>query len=396
MNDKTESLTRRALYELVWTQPRTELAKQFKISDVALGKLCRQMNVPAPPQGYWAHVASKSQGKAKFARPPLSYTVYERIDEDHAEIRNSLPQFDPKNLSEPLPPLPAPSESQDDAVKRYVGLVRAVPLPKPGRGTHPVVEKLLKEDERLATIATNFSWDKPKYKDATGRKLLTGLNRLLWWWTDLGFKPGSSGTRHIHLNVTLGGYLESFEVTAGPVDTLRPSSPNTSNHQFSLRLDTRYTSQARKPDLCFSNFDTEDLVATATLLIQRREAEFRAGLKREHAHKVWVREDALKKDLEAKEAMRQRREAAHKELISSREQAIDGAIFGMRKSDELRALVKALEQKSAGLKDGGIAFSRWKKWLLAKADALDLRLMSTDDLDVWIAGFRLSDDDPVV
>ncbi len=44
-------LTRKELYDLVWAKPRTEIAKQLEISDVRLGTLCREMNVPAPPRG---------------------------------------------------------------------------------------------------------------------------------------------------------------------------------------------------------------------------------------------------------------------------------------------------------------------------------------------------------
>lgn len=46
-------LTREELYAKVWSKPATELAKEFGISDVAIGKICRRMNVPKPGPGYW-------------------------------------------------------------------------------------------------------------------------------------------------------------------------------------------------------------------------------------------------------------------------------------------------------------------------------------------------------
>ena len=52
------TLPRSELYELVWTRPVTELAKEFGISDVALAKRCRALNIPLPPRGYWAKVAA--------------------------------------------------------------------------------------------------------------------------------------------------------------------------------------------------------------------------------------------------------------------------------------------------------------------------------------------------
>ena len=46
------------LYARVWSKTLREAAKQYGISDVALKKLCRRLNVPTPPQGYWLRLAS--------------------------------------------------------------------------------------------------------------------------------------------------------------------------------------------------------------------------------------------------------------------------------------------------------------------------------------------------
>jgi len=51
-------LTHRSLYELVWSKPMSSLAGDFGISDVALAKRCRQVDVPIPYRGYWARIAA--------------------------------------------------------------------------------------------------------------------------------------------------------------------------------------------------------------------------------------------------------------------------------------------------------------------------------------------------
>ena len=61
------TLPRSALYELVWTKPVTELAKEFGISDVALAKRCRSIKIPLPPRGYWARVAAGQKPTAPIA-----------------------------------------------------------------------------------------------------------------------------------------------------------------------------------------------------------------------------------------------------------------------------------------------------------------------------------------
>src|ERR1700747_559099 len=50
------TLSREDLYELVWSKPMRDLAKDFGISDVALAKRCRRLGIPVPGRGYWARV----------------------------------------------------------------------------------------------------------------------------------------------------------------------------------------------------------------------------------------------------------------------------------------------------------------------------------------------------
>jgi hypothetical protein len=50
------TLSREDLYELTWSKPLSELAKDFGISDVALAKRCRRLGIPVPGRGYWARV----------------------------------------------------------------------------------------------------------------------------------------------------------------------------------------------------------------------------------------------------------------------------------------------------------------------------------------------------
>jgi hypothetical protein len=58
---------RAKLYEEVWAEAVTTVAKRYGPSDVALRKICRQLAVPLPPLGYWAKIAA---GK-KLPTPPL-------------------------------------------------------------------------------------------------------------------------------------------------------------------------------------------------------------------------------------------------------------------------------------------------------------------------------------
>lgn len=45
---------RETLYKEVWEKPVTEVAKRYKVSDVAIHKVCKALDIPTPPAGYWA------------------------------------------------------------------------------------------------------------------------------------------------------------------------------------------------------------------------------------------------------------------------------------------------------------------------------------------------------
>ncbi|UVA79402.1 hypothetical protein [Pandoraea commovens] len=66
--DSGEEISRDELYELVWSKPMMEVASRFGVSSSYMARVCRHLNVPRPPRGYWAKVsAGKSVGKI----PPL-------------------------------------------------------------------------------------------------------------------------------------------------------------------------------------------------------------------------------------------------------------------------------------------------------------------------------------
>jgi hypothetical protein len=83
---RVHRISRRDLYELVWSEPTTTLAERFGISDVGLAKVCRRSDIPAPPRGYWAKIAAGDS----LSRPELperadlgSRAITFRTNRDH-------------------------------------------------------------------------------------------------------------------------------------------------------------------------------------------------------------------------------------------------------------------------------------------------------------------------
>ena len=89
MPSDTVVVTREVLYEQVWTTPMRQLAKDYGVSDVALAKTCRKLDVPVPPRGYWAKL---QHGKKTAPRPPLSPVDGAR---ERATVTRSPPAMPP-------------------------------------------------------------------------------------------------------------------------------------------------------------------------------------------------------------------------------------------------------------------------------------------------------------
>jgi len=104
-DDEEERLTlsREDLYELAWSKPISELAKDFGISDVGLAKRCRRLGVPLPGRGYWARVDA---GQKPY-RPKLP----QREPQWHDQNALTVPTVEPREEERP----PTTEETQDDA-----------------------------------------------------------------------------------------------------------------------------------------------------------------------------------------------------------------------------------------------------------------------------------------
>lgn len=85
------TITREQLYELVWSRPTTTIAKELGISDVAVSKICKKLNVPKPKLGHWA---KKQHGKRvrQTPLPPLKPGTPERYTIHPTESKGFPPE----------------------------------------------------------------------------------------------------------------------------------------------------------------------------------------------------------------------------------------------------------------------------------------------------------------
>jgi len=53
------TLTRKQLYDLVWSTPMTSISKKYLLSTTRIRSICKKMNVPIPESGYWQKIQYK-------------------------------------------------------------------------------------------------------------------------------------------------------------------------------------------------------------------------------------------------------------------------------------------------------------------------------------------------
>ncbi len=112
---------RQELYEKVWQFPLRKLAGEYKVSDVALAKVCRKLQIPLPGLGHWTKIACGHT----IPRPPLP------------EVQN-LPVLI-RQVREPETPVLREDASELETIERVA--TSATPSVTKAMLAHPLIEK---------------------------------------------------------------------------------------------------------------------------------------------------------------------------------------------------------------------------------------------------------------
>lgn len=114
-----KTITREELYKLVWEKPAAQLKKDFEISDVAIAKACRRLEIPKPPRGYWAKLAAGKKIK-RTPLPKISKELKEKLAQEKI-LRTQTEKVENYPTYEPL---------------------QRIKLPENNRKLHPVAREL--------------------------------------------------------------------------------------------------------------------------------------------------------------------------------------------------------------------------------------------------------------
>lgn len=97
------ALSRKELYQRVWSRPLSVVAEELGVGGNALAKICDRLLVPYPPRGYWRRAAG-GRAPSRPPLPPAPETAARRltISAKRASSRRARTRLDPAVRREQL------------------------------------------------------------------------------------------------------------------------------------------------------------------------------------------------------------------------------------------------------------------------------------------------------
>ena len=173
------TVKREELYQQVWCTPMMRLAKQYDVSGNRLATICKKLEVPVPPRGYWAR---KTHGYSD-RQPPLpkpsskcqnAYSFKEhrkKVIRFHDQRSNRLKNLSsvpvPKTLIDAHPLVQQFNERVAEKETRYLNRGR-IPIPTKDDLSIQVSPKLLCRALRIMNAILKYA-EKQGWKISTGK-----------------------------------------------------------------------------------------------------------------------------------------------------------------------------------------------------------------------------------
>ena len=373
--------TRRELYERVWAEPISALAKTLQVSDVWLAKTCRLSDIPLPPRGYWAklyagHVVSKTPLplRAPGASDQVTVGGGRYFDYRAAE---------PKAATVPEPPAYEETEEQIDArVEKMVpkGWRPARSLDAP----YPAIARLLSEDQERRTARDRSprpTYDAPRFESRVEQRRLLLISNLFGLLFQMDAEPAIRGNDARETSAHVGNQWVRF--TVDTTAKLRPrrhpsKTPGRPAEPLAIEIKVdRWKHNEADEVLFWSDDDAGKLEAKireiAIAIILTGERQHRKS--RQHSYE-W----ALSSYEEALEAARKQREDAERrerERIAQAEADRVSRLFAQvaarQQAQQIRAYVEKVMTSPHAAEGRAFDGDRdvWARWALTVAVQLD-------------------------
>jgi hypothetical protein len=362
---------RTKLYEEVWAEAVTKVAKRYGVSDVALRKICKRLSVPLPPLGYWAKLAA---GK-KLGIPPLPEYAGNPVIVSSRFVQDEPVEADPDHLV-------ARRLSEEQAENRIIVSARL-------NSPHPLI------------VATQQAFNQSKHKDhrnlpLAGRgtldiavseenlpRALRILDALIKAMELRGMRVRIETEGKHHTLIDVQGEAIPVRMVENTVRTERIPTARERQEQEKYGwsyLPNRYlynpTGQLKLGVIGWSYGDMRKAVSDSTRQkIEQRLNEFLVNLeveavqrrrdteRREQQHRIWEEQERIRREQEE----RRKQEIERLKILESN-------AHDWRRAEDVRRYVAAVEAKAireGESMDSESKLGRWITWARNKADWID-------------------------
>lgn len=371
------TVTRQALFDLVWSRPRSALAKELRVSDLAIRSSCARANVPLPAAGHWARI--DAGGKPR--RPALPMRLPGQLESVALCTDTRMNWY---GVHAPSGPPQEPTFDEDlatqvaDARQRVGRVASTRDLLSPD----PALARVLASEGRRREKFKDKGWsfDKPLFDDPVHQRHLRLFNSLA---KSLGVLYGRQEVRshdewiqgvgtlhHLVLHLNFGGVR--MELRLHEPTELRRDRTRKKVSATTLSVGTQHTHIAEQEWSDAGGRKLEDqLPDIVGQLLERAELSLRASAR-------WKYEQQLKRhaeELVAQEARRQKEEAERLAAIEAKRVKVRDEIVELARSrrvaEDIRAAVLALREHPDAAGAGREKLAAWSEQALAVADSMD-------------------------
>jgi hypothetical protein len=366
-------IDRKELYRKVWEKPLRDLAKEFDVSDVAIGKACRRADIPRPGQGYWAKLKA---GKATKVLPlPPRFPGAS----DVVRIGFNYYSRSATNLLEgPVPDPPVFEEELDSVQDRISKLVGNVRYRKNSQKVHPIISKLLEQDEdrRKEYERYHSDWYAPKFDSPIEKRRLRILNTIFFSCATLGCKTVMSTSKYesnySDASIKVGDQhvgisLKKLEDRAGKHKTSKHS-----NNKLHLLIKASHLQKE-----CVEWKEDEDskiehhLTEIVNKILLTGEIQYRDNMVWQYEWQLQRREEMLEEERQKKlEEARMAKEAREKEERERIERLLHEA-QALQQATTIRDYVETIRIHSKNIPVDQKVVDDWSIWALNEADRID-------------------------
>lgn len=397
----TKNISREALYELVWSKPMTSVAKDLGISDVMLGKMCKEQLVPKPPRGYWANLGSDKK-RVVYVRPELPDLFQKKNDFnqwvlDDYKLRESLrvDKFEPEDLNDPVREPPPPfMETLLEFRERMSGAMSVLPNMEAFKVMHPLIRTINGADLQLEEAQKEDRWaPSPQFRTLQGRQQLRLFNVFVSCFQVLGFQPSVKGRKYLVFSARVFDQPKQFNVflkhyNPSAAEMRRFKTTKRTTYCFAWTEDDEEVTRG-KNYYEFEELSAQSVKNVVLDLLVNKEQGYRRSVFFEYSYNLRARNEAIEMKQRRAEKLVELREQAEVQLIETRTKLLRQAIERMQYADQIRKLINAVKEKASN-QVVSMELDHWAAWAVEQADAIDPLAKNREEIEVWIQSFRLA------